>query len=71
MSWIEECPSCKRPFSVTTSGDYPFRDRESVFCPHCKTECYTKLVRFDYETAPLTPEQEQEYRAGKLNRGSR
>jgi hypothetical protein len=68
MDWIEECPSCKRPFSVTASGDYPWKENAIIACPHphCEYSRSTARVRFDYDTAPLTPEQEEAYRAGRL-----
>jgi hypothetical protein len=65
---IHECPACHKPFSVTTSGNYPSRDRESIICPHCQHICETNLVRFDYDTAPLTPSQEAAYFASKGGR---
>ena len=61
MARIEECPKCERPFSVVTSGDYPFRDNESIVCPHCKHVCETNKVRFDYTTTALSPDEEAAY----------
>lgn len=59
---IEECRKCKRPFSVELTGNYPTRDREDIICPHLRHRVWdTVLVRGNFETAPLTPEQEWQY----------
>jgi transcription initiation factor TFIIIB Brf1 subunit/transcription initiation factor TFIIB len=60
---IQQCPECKRPFSVTLTGSYPFYDREDIICPHCKAVCGNRRVRADIETAALSPEEEARWLA--------
>jgi hypothetical protein len=60
---IETCSKCQRPFGVTSTGDYPFRDPEQIICPHCGAHWGTELIRGDFHTTPLTPEQERAYAA--------
>lgn len=62
---IETCSKCERPFGVTSTGNYPLRDPEQIICPHCGILWGTDLIRGDFYTRALTPEEERAFFAKK------
>lgn len=71
MMRIESCQKCGRPFSVhELGGQMPgTKEPEEITCPSCHTLWGTEGSNGTFQTAALTPQQEDAYKKGSLKSG--
>jgi hypothetical protein len=66
---IKECPKCGEPFEATYwDPGGPFRNSETLDCPHCGHECESKVTAGTMHSRKLTPEEAADYLASKKTR---
>ena len=64
---IRKCGECGLPFMAEYwDPGGPFRDRETLDCPHCGFECERKVTAGTMHGRKLTPEEAAKHAGKKL-----